>query len=759
MRLLKIIILVLFPLSIFAQNFENQWTAHYSYFTINDVFYTDNTIHAIADNSVFIYDVSTGTSQTITSVQGLSGDKISSIYYSTSYEVLVLGYTTGTIQVVFDNGAVSTFVDILNKPTIAPTRKSINQFYEYQDVLFIATGFGVVEFNLSNIEFGDTFFIGPGGSQINITGVTVSNNQIFVSSSTEGLLSADVNSPNLVDFTAWNMLSPGALNGVYALDDQIVVWENETLIRTWDGNGLNTVINNATPISAIKIIDDELQVTSAVNASTYSSNFLQNNTISSSASLSFAMNVAIVVEGNWYLGTQESGLLQVAISDTTTSQSLSPSGPLNNDPFVVEAQNDNLWVVYGAYSGSYNPFPLQQRGISRLQQDQWINIPKEQVLGATSLSYITINPEDPEEVFISSFQDGLLQIQNNEAVQLYNTTNSGFETLVPGDQVVRLNGAAFKNDGDLWITNARVNNGLKLFDPETAQTVNVNLNAVIPDTERDLGFSEIELDRAGNVFLGTYINGIVGYRERDGRLIRISGEAEGANLPSNNVQTLEIDQNNQLWVGTSQGIRVVFNISRAFDDPNPQAQQIIILDNEGVPQELLFDQFITDIEVDGANNKWVATSFSGVFYLSADGQETLQHFTKSNSPLPSNNVLDVTIDDSNGAVYFATENGLLEYKGTATGPTESLNEVVAFPNPVRPGYTGRVTIRGLTSRANVKITDIEGNLVYEEVSQGGSIQWDTRAFGKHKVASGVYLILITAADATETTVTKLLIVR
>ena len=126
-------------------------------------------------------------------------------------------------------------------------------------------------------------------------------------------------------------------------------------------------------------------------------------------------------------------------------------------------------------------------------------------------------------------------------------------------------------------------------------------------------------------------------------------------MPSNNVQTIEIDQNNQIWVGTSQGIRVIFNATRTFDESNPQAEQIIILDDEGVPQELLFDQFITDIEVDGANNKWVATSFSGVFYLSADGQETFQHFTTANSPLPSNNVLDITVDDSNGAVFFATE--------------------------------------------------------------------------------------------------------
>jgi len=146
-------------------------------------------------------------------------------------------------------------------------------------------------------------------------------------------------------------------------------------------------------------------------------------------------------------------------------------------------------------------------------------------------------------------------------------------------------------------------------------------------------------------------------------------------------------------------------------------------------------------------------------FLSSDGQETLAHFTKDNSPLPTNNIRDVSVDDATGSVYFATEQGLLEFKGTATGPESNLDNVAAFPNPVRPGFNGRVTIKGLTRRANVKITDIEGNLVHEEISEGGSIQWNTTAFGRHKVASGVYLILVTGEDQAETTVSKLLIVR
>ena len=145
--------------------------------------------------------------------------------------------------------------------------------------------------------------------------------------------------------------------------------------------------------------------------------------------------------------------------------------------------------------------------------------------------------------------------------------------------------------------------------------------------------------------------------------------------------------------------------------------------------------------------------------MSSNGQETIHRFTADNSPLPSNNVQAIAIDDISGVVYFATSEGLVAFKGTSTAPREDLEEVYSFPNPVRPGFDGNVTIDGLTANANVKITDITGSLVFETTSEGGSVLWDTTAFGKYKVASGVYLILVTTSDALETKVTKLMIIR
>ena len=174
---------------------------------------------------------------------------------------------------------------------------------------------------------------------------------------------------------------------------------------------------------------------------------------------------------------------------------------------------------------------------------------------------------------------------------------------------------------------------------------------------------------------------------------------------------------------------------------------------------MLYGQFITDIVVDGANNKWISTAGAGLFYISADGQKTFNIFTKENSPLPSNTINDIDINVLTGEVYIATESGMISFRGTATSGAENFENVIVYPNPVRPEYNGSIFITGLMDKANVKITDIEGNLVHEGISEGGTMIWDTKAFGKYKVASGVYMLFLSSDDGGETKVKKVMIVR
>ena len=359
---------------------------------------------------------------------------------------------------------------------------------------------------------------------------------------------------------------------------------------------------------------------------------------------------------------------------------------------------------------------------------------------------------------MTSFHKGLLKIVEQTPSVLYNETNSPMDIPNNNEAIgIRLFGSDYDRQGNLWFVQSRTDNGLiKLSQSGQFQVIDISN---IINGQSELALSAVSTSREGYVFFGAVDSGLIGYNPNSNQFNKIGEEVGNGNLPTNNIRALAFDSNNRLWIGTLKGLRVLYNVGGFFEPgSNIDAQQIIILE-DGVPQELLFEQVITDIEVDGSNNEWISTATSGVFYLSSNGQETLHRFTAENSPLPSNDVQDIAIDDFSGVVYFATTDGLVAFKGTSTAPRENLENVYAYPNPVRPGFEGDVTIDGLTASANVKITDILGNLVFEKTSEGGSVQWDTTAFGNYKVASGVYMVLVTTEDALETTVSKIMIVR
>ena len=245
-------------------------------------------------------------------------------------------------------------------------------------------------------------------------------------------------------------------------------------------------------------------------------------------------------------------------------------------------------------------------------------------------------------------------------------------------------------------------------------------------------------------------------------------------MPTELATALVLDNRNQLWIGTLRGLRVLYNTSNFFTEENIRVDEIII-EEDGIAKELLFEQYVTDIEVDGSNNKWIGTADSGLFYLSPDGQNTIFHFTKDNSPLPSNSISDVSLDKINGIVYIATSKGLLSFNSGGSSPIENLEEAFAYPNPVRPGFNiidDKVKIKDISENVNIKITDIEGNLVAEAQSRinqryqgynleidGGTAYWNGKNLASNVVASGVYLVMLSDLDTFETKVLKLMVVR
>jgi hypothetical protein len=279
---------------------------------------------------------------------------------------------------------------------------------------------------------------------------------------------------------------------------------------------------------------------------------------------------------------------------------------------------------------------------------------------------------------------------------------------------------------------------------------------VILDYKQEAGYSTFEFYNKKILFFGSVNSGLIGVdiSQSPPQMRRIMGGDMG--LPSDDIRSIRLDKDNRLWVGTKEGLVILYAPNRFFED-DTQLRAVVISDG-GNLRELLSGQFISDIEVDGNNQKWISTTSSGVFLISKDGSQILQHFTKENSPLPTSSVKTIGIDDVSGKVYFGTLKGMVSFQGDAYAESESLSDASVFPNPVRPNFFGNVVVRGLQQKTRVKITDIAGNLVYDTTSEGGSISWNLRSFSGARVRSGVYLIFITSKDGLDSAVKKLMVI-
>lgn len=739
-----------------AQDFSNSWEGLFSYQNIVDVVQANDKIYAASDNAIFIYDTATSQFETLSTIDGLIGDNISRIYYSEDKDKLVIGYENGTLQ-IFDNARqVTTIVAIREKQIISADKKKINEFIELGDLLYIAADFGIALYNLERLEFDDTYFIGDNGIQLTVNAIEIFEGFLYAATIEGGIRRADISSPFLIDFMNWTQINGNFWTELTAFNNRVFATPlNNFLYELNNGAFIFSPINLGSKVLHFATSPDYLAGITRRKVFIYDTTVSEITAITQINGESLLFTNAIIDGDDMYVGTENNGLLRININNQTDFEFIAPDGPSNNSVFSVNAVTDNLWIGYGNYDVFYNPFPLEELGVSNLKPDEpWINFGFNEVLQPRSVSSIAVNPNNTNEVFINSMIDGVVQFEEEVTATIYTDANSSLF-----DNSYRIPNSKFNRQNDLWVLQSLTDFPLHRRTP-SGQWSRVDFNNAFPDVHRNTSSTKIEIDDAGRIYFGTTDDGLFGYDPRTESYGRITEGIQRGDLINNYVGALRIDQNNTLWIGSFLGLRVLSNPSSIFEDQVRDARAIIIEDINGIPRELLADQAIVDIEVDGNNNKWIATSSAGAFLLSPSGQETLLQFTIDNSPLPTNAINDISIDNDTGKIYFATDKGLVAYQGTRSSkPQEDLNNLYAFPNPVRPGFEGNVIIDGLTDRARVKITDIEGNLVYEAVSQGGSIPWDTRSFSGQKVASGVYLLMVNTRDTIDTKVFKLMIVR
>ena len=756
------------------------WETYFSYNSIPSIAEGVNEIYFASYNSIFSYNIFNSQIEKFDTLNELSGDEISAFYHSENNNLIAIGYSSGFLQIInLNSNSIINIYDILNKPTIPADRKKINHFYQNEDDLLISTGYGISVYDINAFEFGDTYYIGDFASMLNISSTIVDENYIYASSPDLGIFRANLES-NLIDFNSWQAIYTGNIYELLINENNILFYDDFNLmsIKNEEIITLSTLQNE---IKNVSINDSKIIIISEDNCIIYNNDLSQILNLFESETYMTVFNDGIIKNNKTYIATEEKGVLVIENSNSGFSF-LKPDGPLENNIFSVETLNNHTWVSFGSYSEYFNPYPLKYSGVSSYDEnlESWFNITKDSIPNqAVNLNNISINPFDNNNVFISSFHGGLIEMDNFNFTELYDNNNSGLETLLTSDseyESIRISDIEFDENGDLWVLNSRVDNPLKSFSLDNNSWNSYDFTEIINDGFQDeLGFNDIEIDDYGNKWIASLRSGLIGFNNDSGNIrLRKVFSQDQSDMPSSYVKSIAVDNNNHLWIGTVQGLRVLYNTSNFFDASVVTTQKIVILE-DGIPRELLEQQYITDIEVDGANNKWVGTIGSGVFYFSPNGQQTIYHFTKENSPLPSNNINDISVNSVNGKVYFATDRGLVSFNTGSSSSSENFSNAFVYPNPVRPEFNtqlDKIKIKGLTENVNIKITDIAGNLVAEAQSNinsryrnfnleidGGTAFWNGKNLRNQNVASGVYILMLSDLESYETKILKLMIIR
>ncbi|WP_435413921.1 hypothetical protein [Polaribacter aestuariivivens] len=754
-------------------DYSNTWEDFYSYNNVKDFTKVNNTIYALADNAVFTYDVTTGEVNKLSSVQGLSGETTTAIYYSETYKRLLIGYNNGLIEVVDENGAITISSDIVSFNQSG--EKSINHISEFNNKLYLSTPFAVVVYDIERLEFGDTYFIGNGSSSVKINQTVVFNDTIFAATE-NGIFSADANSNSLIDFNNWQQQFFGRnFKEIEVFNNTVYVTENSSLLRL-ENSTLTEIRNFFQDVKNIKTSGSHLTVSLPNTAVVLNTSLSEIISFTTNTVYNFSLNTAFFENNTAFLATEEFGILGSSSNQSTTYVEIHPEGPISNDVFSIAANNNNLWVVYGGYSPNFAPRGIR-KGYSHFNGEEWINTKFDPNFPLTDLNHITIDTNSENKVYISSFGDtnnvnssetgGLLIVENDEISTFYNHLNSPLEDIEPNDPnrvTIRIGSSALDRQGNLWLTNIGVTKELKKlstngqwssYDMSTASNVS------------SFGLNEMTIDRNNSIWYGSRSSGVFVFNENGNRKKSLFTTPNLGNLPDATVNTVAADASNRIWIGTKSGLVVYNNAGGVFDETVTNANPVIILD-DGIPKKLLGDQTINSIAIDGAENKWFGTDNGGVLYTNPNGQTTLANFSKQNSPLPSNRIRKIKVDDSTGKVYFATDKGIVAYNSKVAPFGDVLGEVYAYPNPVLKNHT-TVTIDGrngthLPKGTNVKILDVAGNLVYEtnvvegQELQGGKVVWNKKNLAGKNVASGIYIVLLSNDDASENAVTKIAIV-
>ena len=766
-----LLIAIIFPLASFAQDGVSigNWRTHLPYQKVIGVEPVGNKIYAATEFELFYYDTQDNSINILNKINGLSDIGISTINYNKSQRKLFVAYTNANVDLIDHDGNIKNMSDIKNNKNIVGN-KSINHVFFDGDLAYVACGFGIVVFDLKKEEVKDTYYIGNQGDAVNVTDIAIFDDRIYACTD-NGVYYASLDAPNLANYSAWffdaTLIHPHlpysemeVFNGKLFLN-YTGGYESDTLFVN-DGNDWSYF--NKEDINEkfeLRAYDDCFVITNRYNVLVFDRDMNQTYNIFSPGGSIEPCSAALDDNGNFWIGDTRRGLIRS--SDGWNNMDVKPNGPASKNVFELKACDDQVWIATGGHAANWGKRYMKE-GVARYD-GMWTIFNSEKTPEMVDLSdfvCIATDPLDLSVTYIGTWGYGILKFKGDELVEIFNADNSTLEYWVSDPNLINISGLAFDSKGNLWVANTGAPNLLSMME-RNGTWHSFNLGGSL--SGRDIG--TLFIDHNDYKWILTRTGELIVFNDNGTIENTTDDQVQVLNTALNNghllgtVNCLAIDQKGAVWIGTDKGPCLFDDSRQIFSGSAFEATQKRVPRNDGTLQDdWLFDgSNVLSMAVDGANQVWFGLE-TGVYLMSFEQKpkqvQQVHNFNVDNSPLLDNAVTSMAIDKS-GEVFFGTSNGVISYRGQSAAPDPVVSDVVVYPNPVRPGYSGFVGIKGLAANSLVRITTVDGAFVTQMMSEGGQAVWDCTNINGEKVSPGVYFIFVSTKRGESKFATKILI--
>lgn len=734
----------------------------------------DDKIYSLHDGNLLIYDIATEEVTEMNKIDGLNGTEISFMAYSDEADCLLLIYSDLNIDLLATNGTITNLPQIKNADD---GTLEVNHVTVTGTDAALGMGDGVVHIDLARQEIHGYYDLGT-----NVNSAAIFNNYLYIA--TDAAIMACSMDANLSDPALWKTVSSAVVTLFTPFADNLYCVSASSgimLLTSGDGGAATlTQVSSFVPTgtfsgtSAAVFINSSQACVIEADAPTV---------IARTLTLPSGSN-ALTIDNDGYYWSSDgmNGLNAYGLSGgelVATGVSVGGYGPRRNLCYYMTYEGDRLLIA----GGRLDPYGLLHYDgtIMKYENNRWSAFQDDGISDITGVPYrditcIAQDPADSSHHYASAGGTGLYEFRSGQFVQHYSLDNSTLRSAASNNspRYVRVDGLNYDADGNLWMINNGVDTVVHVLMADgTWVGVYVEALDMAPTLEKTL------FDSSGRFWIASrrttsnpaHTAGLL-CLDYNGTIADISDDVTTYRARANNedgtscdfsggVYEIVEDTDGSIWFGTASGLYVIDNPDE-WSYSDFYVTQIKVPRNDGTNNAdyLLSGVSVSAIAIDGADRKWIGTLGNGLYLVSADGTEIISHFEAATSLLLSDNIYDIAINQSTGEVMIGTDVGLCSYQSDATSPADALVEsnVKVYPNPVRPNYSGNVTVTGLTADADVKVTTSGGQAVASGTSTGGTFIWDCRTSSGERVSAGVYYILVSTADGNTGIAAKVVVI-